>query len=766
MNKGEINSDSSKSRGQVILEYVLLGICLCILTLRTTLTEGLHIQAGNQPIYIGAAVFSLLVSSVLILAFVVWFVWSFCISRFFYRFSGIEIGLCLFLLASVIAGFAAPNKRAAITETALMIAPLLCAVLLVQLLDSQSKIKFVLIVIAALGIVSAYQCEEQMFHWNEQQIQFYEHNPQMVLGLQNITPNSLAHWQFEHRLYSRGVHGFFTTSNSAGSFAMLASFAAVALFLERFKNRRFYAAGASSLIALAVATAVIILGFAITRSKGATIASVIAVVMLILLVCFGKWVKVHKKAILIFCLLVGLAGGCIVVWYGLTYDGLPGGNSMLVRWQYWTSTVKMYGDHFLTGVGPGNFSHFYPRYKLPQALESVSDPHNFLLSLLSQYGPLGLIGFLAAFAVPLRIVGFWDVDNPELASRAEQSAPRCKTLVIGWLIVASAVMLLVRPLVLAMDASASYEEKKAAVVLMYIMPVVVFVVGFLLLAAPFAKLKPKNKIPCTQIMPAALFCACLGCLLHNLIDFAIFEPGVSITFWMVLACLIAMNFNRRKLRQFAFRPGFVLKVFTAAGGLVLILLYFHFVVIPVTDTAEKIRRAMSEPESAHKLLDQASQSDRLDASVLSLNGNLYLQQYRESTDNQPQLLKKAVQCFLAAIECNSADYKNFESQTECCNLLAETSTQRRDDWLQRAFDSAQHAVELYPGCARLRVTLAESAEKISKTDFALMNYKKAIEIEDSFRRQFHKMYPDEPIFSRLDRGKYDLAKQKIVELNK
>ena len=105
--------------------------------------------------------------------------------------------------------------------------------------------------------------------------------------------------------------------------------------------------------------------------------------------------------ILIACLLLAVAGSGMVVNYGLTNGRLPGGNSMLVRWQYWDASGKMYADHLLTGVGPGNFAHFYPHYKPAAASESVSDPHNFLLSILTQYGPIGLIGFLAMICIPL-----------------------------------------------------------------------------------------------------------------------------------------------------------------------------------------------------------------------------------------------------------------------------------------------------------------------------------------------------------------------------
>ena len=74
---------------------------------------------------------------------------------------------------------------------------------------------------------------------------------------------------------------------------------------------------------------------------------------------------------------------------------------MLVRWQYWDASVKMFLDNHIIGVGGGNFSSYYPQYKTPSAPETVSDPHCFVLSILTQYGPLALLGFLIIILVPL-----------------------------------------------------------------------------------------------------------------------------------------------------------------------------------------------------------------------------------------------------------------------------------------------------------------------------------------------------------------------------
>jgi hypothetical protein len=74
-------------------------------------------------------------------------------------------------------------------------------------------------------------------------------------------------------------------------------------------------------------------------------------------------------------------------------------------------------------------------------------------------------------------------------------------------------------------------------------------------------------------------------------------------------------------------------------------------------------------------------------------------------------------------------------------------------------------LEYYPGSDRLRIEMAKLAERLGKTDVAIANYKRALEIEDSYRGQFEIMYPGRKIFSRLGEEKYQLAKQRIESLS-
>ena len=779
MTKLPTNSVFSKSKALVTLEYVLLALCLCVIALRTTFTESPTAQSTALPANLNDSVYSLTISAVLILSFVVWFVWSFCSRRFLYRFTAIEVGLAIFAIAAIAAGLAAANKRAAITNFVIMLAPILMAVLLVQILDSHSKIKLTLICIAALGMVSAYESANQLFVTNQAMIDEYKKAPQTLLEPLGITAGTSDHFQFEHRLYSKDVKGFFTTGNSAGSFAIFAAFAGIALFLEKFRNRKSDASGSRPLVTCGIAVAVIIFGLAITKSKGAIIASLIAAAMFIIYLLFGNWLKTYKRTILIVCLLLGLAGCYIVVSYGLADGQPPGGSSMLVRWQYWHASARMYADHPFRGVGPGNFAHFYTHYKPAEALESVADPHNFPLSILTQYGPLGLIGFLALVSIPL-----WRAVSRKsalLSPKPHQREPAFTKLAIPFVIVISAALLLIRPMIMPVTDGNTLDVMIYVILTLYVAPVAVFIIGFWLLTAPlYAARNPqratrnpqpatRNAQPATRntnIIAAALFCACLGVILHNLIDFAIFEPGVFTTFWAIIACLIALDFHQKSRTQVVLKPAPFVKAIGVVVSLVLIWAYFNYALIPVAKAAAKTELALRELEHAHQLLDQAAEDDRLDPAALNLNGRLYLQHYKETGRNQPLLLKQAEECFLAAIERNRADFKNFKRLAEVYNLLAETSIQQeKTAWLNKAFESASDAVERYPGSARLRIELAKIAEQLGKTDVAIKHYEEAIDIEDKYRLQFQEMYPGQEIFSRLGEEKYQNTKQRIKHLS-
>jgi hypothetical protein len=75
------------------------------------------------------------------------------------------------------------------------------------------------------------------------------------------------------------------------------------------------------------------------------------------------------------------------------------------RLDYWAATWQMIRDHPWLGVGPGNFTRFYPRYMRPTAAEEIADPHNFALEVWAAAGVFALGALLIALGAFFGRVG-------------------------------------------------------------------------------------------------------------------------------------------------------------------------------------------------------------------------------------------------------------------------------------------------------------------------------------------------------------------------
>jgi O-antigen ligase len=800
MVKKPVKTETAGQKSLRVLEIVLLGLCLGILALRVTYTEAPTAQMIATPGSLFDTVYSLTLSGLLLLGFVLWLLLRILRDRLTYRLTGMEFGLALFVVAAVISTLGASDKRAAVTHSAMLLGPIFGAVLLAQILNSPARVRVVLTVVAALGVVSAYLCAEQLFVSNAITIEQYEKQPQMLLGPLGIEPGTFQHFLFEHRLYSRGVRGSFTTSNSAASFALLASFAAVGLLVRRAWDHGRERAQRHYDLVLAGGAILVVVGLLLTQSKGGILAFLAGLALFALLIGIDRWPAARKRLVLTavasLVLLAGIGVGSAGVFYGLKHGRLPGGNSMLVRWQYWAATARMYADHPWRGVGPGNFSDYYQHYKPAAALESVSDPHSFLLSLITQYGPLGLLGFLAMVCVPL-----WRSlkSSPHALATDETQASPFKALAFGMLATAGACLLLVRPFLMPPSQLDDPDVLLYEIVTLYLAPAAAFLIGFLLLSAPLDDRRGWQSPGRYAALAAALTCAPLAVLLHNLIDFALFEPGVWATFWFLLACLVAVRLQQHPLqasepsrendalraaasrpkalgtaeasmailpgsegRSLSIRGTSPVKAVAAGVAVVLLASYLGLVWKPAYDTTVTIRRAQQATaagrfDEAHRILEAALDVDPLSPVIPNLSGRIYLYHYERASPRQPALLEKAARCFHEAIDRSPADYRNYEKLATVYASMGQRQT--ACDWYRRATDR-------YPGCDRLWFESAQTADQLGKTAEALRDYRRAVEIEDAYRRQFRQMYPRrEKVVSRLGEAEYQLAQKRIRELS-
>ena len=515
---------------------------------------------------------------------------------------------------------------------------------------------------------------------------------------------------------------------------------------------------------------VVTAGLIITHSKGAIIASAVSAAFLAVYLIFGDRLLAHRKTIFTLCLTAIAAGLVVLVWYGMSHGYLPGGNSMLVRWQYWSSAAKMYAAKPLTGVGGGNFATYYTHYKLPQALEAVRDPHNFVITLLTQYGPLGLIGFVTAFGCVLykSIFAMDKIDS----RRSNENDGSFMALAGATLIAILVTLLALRFILTADNLGDTFMVKVSVALTLYVIPAITFCIPFLLLWLS----EEKSCIPRRghdNAVRAALFCGIVAVLIHNLIDFAIFEPGVLTCFWAIIACLGATGFaskesaakQRGEYKRLVFSPGFAVRVTAISAMVAVVWVYCSYALVPTVKASAGTQQALRNPNQAARLLPAAAADDRLNPAPLNFAGRFHLKHYNQIPGRQSDMLAQAAQFFAAAAQRDRADFKNFEKLMIVYELLATNSpADQAPRWMRNAYDMGLEAARRYPGKGMLQFELGKIAERLDDNKTALAHYKKAVQIEDSYRAQFRRMYPGREIFSRLGQSRYEAAKEQIARL--
>lgn len=735
-----------------IFESVLFVFLVCVVALRLSFMENPIIESFGLSGSFYDNSLSIAISSLLIISAVIWLAARLSVGK--YRPSGFEYGVLIFIIACVVSTIAASNRRAAITDSITILSAMLAAVVLSNLLETIERKKILLCVIIAMGIANVYQCTEQFFSSNELMIEQYEAEPLTQLAPLGIEPGSFQQMLYEHRLYSKDVKGFFTTGNSVGSLLVLSIFCTFAVFdfkvkLSEKKNT------VKKLWFPIVLLPVLFAGLLEAHSKGAIVSLAGTGFLFFLAVRFGRTFRRHRDSIILIAVVLIILCVIFIVGYGITHGTLPGGNSMLVRWQYWSAAVKMSADHLMTGTGGGNFGTYYAHYKIPGALEVVRDPHCFVLSILSQYGIIGLAGFCMAAFYPLIKACMRNGYAAEITRKNIITV--AKTCGIS----AVLVLLFVRPIFMRADIAGSIE------IILYVLAILYATPAFCLGVALWLCVRTES-LRTGQILRAALLCGLFAVLIHNLIDFAIFEPGIMTAFWACIA-IIHSDFRVQNAGAEGPKPKRTRKLILAVSAAALSAAVIWLCVVPPAKTAIKAEKAKQlstrgEFRKAMVLLSRACADDILNPTPAALAGKMSLYEFETNPKNRPAALLQAENSFLAAIKRDHADFKNYENLAGVYERCAQITGDKRMIWLEKAFLALQEALKRYPTSSGLHFKLAETARQLGRDDLAIEHYKKAIEIEDAFTEQFKTMYPGKEIFSRMGKIKYKEAEEKIEEL--
>ena len=372
----------------------------------------------------------------------------------------------------------------------------------------------------------------------------WEKSKDEILRQRGWEPGSFHATQFEKRVISGEIMGFTSSSNSYAAVLVLLSAVSAGVVAQRLGDRDDPGWAAVVAAGVAASAAMIVLvgsrtAYATTLLGAATFA--------------GVWIlrrRLSARPRLAYA--AGAAAVALalaaVVGHGVYHGSLfPGrfGDSLNFRWRYWVGSARLVAQHPLLGVGWENFGPHYLSVRLPVASEEIKDPHNFLVRFAAELGVVGL-ALVAAWMLLL----WWDLTTRPAApadlaavERLEpaepplpvigpgaRSLPYKTSFALGTVVAIGAGGVLLNVL-----ATIDWGQS-AAFVSLELMRRVGYLCLFVVGAASVALHSMARQELDDRPAPWVLYGALVGLglfLVHNLLDFSLFEPGPMALFAFV-----------------------------------------------------------------------------------------------------------------------------------------------------------------------------------------------------------------------------------------
>lgn len=564
-------------------------------------------------------------------------------------------GWLLMLVAAIISTAVASNKRLAANASADWLITALLVLVLPVLCRDRWRIGLLLSVIIASGLTSFAKNAMQVGVEFRETREVYYQNKTEFWARQNISLDDPSVELYERRMRGTAASGFFPHSNVQAGLLGLCGFAAMGLAGLAWPARP------ARYLCIALG-ALLLASTILTASKGGVIA-----VMAGLIILGGGWLHVSRGRFdqnrFVICVINPLIA-CVVLAFilGTIRGGLPG-SSLQFRWQYWQTSAPIIKQHLLTGVGALNFDRAYLLHKPIEYPEEIKDPHNFIVSILAQWGLPGALGLAVMFLCALR-----PAKNTEL--------PDEKTTVWKWTAILIVGFILLRLFMLRSYLS-SPDEGGAALVF-FDLGLYGVLWAFSLTGLLWIVNQSRTNPISNTWVSVAIFTAMVAFLIHNLIEFSLFYPGTLTVFAALGGAWLAIR-QEVDSRTRSWLP---------AGLLSLLVIAFAWLVfIPVSRTSA----FLAEPRSGRagtqsvECYRHAMSADAWDptaadelARSLAANGEL----------------GKSVEVMSQAVKRDAQD-RGFHA------LLAELLRRQFElthdpNQLHSAIDSMRKAVALYP----------------------------------------------------------------------
>lgn len=450
-----------------------------------------------------------------------------------YRWTGAEIGIIVLVIAMTVSTIRAGQKHLALTGSLDFLGLLLYLLTLRQVLTRPWHVRLVLIAILATGAMVAAKCAYQRWVEIPDTIRYYEEHKAEFTQDSGADERSagMLH-DFEQRMRSGAVSGYFQHPNVLASYLILVILTAGAVCQSRWRRRVRWALIAPAAIGLA---AIVALYYA--QSKGGAAACGMAIFIWLIGSRFAGVIRRRTVAIVAaFWLAFVLGAVVLVAMLQARPEAL--GRSMLFRSFYWQGASNLIRDQGLWGIGADNFGRYFTRYKPIECPEDVEDPHSWPVKAAAEWGALGLFGLFAVFlGVSLRLAKGEDKpDGISLGGPRVDETDHAGGSIILWTGAIGAIVFGWWAVVLAGSAQ-DYT------VLMLYLPAMCWVVGSIAVSCESRKSRFISNDPPGPML-AALSAGMIGFLIHTGIDLAMFNGGAATVFIAMLAAALAVRAQR------------------------------------------------------------------------------------------------------------------------------------------------------------------------------------------------------------------------------
>jgi len=517
--------------------------------------------------------------------------------------------------------------------------------------------------------------------------------------------------QFERKLLSGELRGFYTSPNTYAAMLVLCGLISFGIVVQRLKDGD--GVGWAAMIVIVMGGGAYVLWHA--HSRTAALTPILGVILIFLFARLETVLALRARLAFGVAVILFLLGVAAVVGHGLAHHNLVE-KSLTYRWYYWTGAWRMLVKHPITGVGWNNFGSYYPEVRLAIASEEVQDPHNLFVRFFAE---LGIVGGLLAMAWMAWL--WWEMTRPVSSPQVSAQTPSRKR--IGSFIavaIGAAILNLLASTDLDQDASWALLQAFGAAA-----GGILLFVGLIVGAVHSLRDWQLDE----RAAPWILRSIQVGIgmfLLHNLIDFSLFETGPLMLFAFLAGSVLGVrqpSVAGRPKRTAAALGGLSVATILWLAAAAQLWLPTLFGELASARGDELFRTSLSK----EKMLDPA----RLDAAFAayqeamreqSLNGDYAWKAATVlSYKNAPATIMRPLIDAAIAANPRNAKYFVFKAQLE--------QQQSHPDGPE-VIKAYQSALGLAPGDVGLRLEYAKALEKLGDSDFAKEQYREALRWDD------------------------------------